>query len=273
MSKQKRERVNRDFSYQDIVDRLAEGDDISFERIGDTIIMKRDEEPIKRVVEEPKIYEEPTPGFDDADERLSLVKREIEKKKPRKVATKDYEELEEAFLRLERRLDSLDKELRGLRIELGYLRGVMHDKLKDIVSEETAEKVEYPKVEEVAVGGESKQLQLVQDDIPEMKFEGEKGGGSGLGFITSTISNIYNSFFLGANEDEKDPYKDFQKKLFLLVRTQPRSLDEIAENTNENNASCLIWLTRMVDEGLLEETVGRGAEGKKVYRIVWEKIR
>jgi len=149
----------------------------------------------------------------------------------------------------------------------------MHDKLKDIVSEETAEKVEYPKVEEVAVGGESKQLQLVQDDIPEMKFEGEKGGGSGLGFITSTISNIYNSFFLGANEDEKDPYKDFQKKLFLLVRTQPRSLDEIAENTNENNASCLIWLTRMVDEGLLEETVGRGAEGKKVYRIVWEKIR
>ena len=273
MAKQKRERVNRDFSYQDIVDRLAEGDDISFERIGDTIIMKRDEGPIRRVVEEPSIYEEPTSRIDDTEERLRLVKREIEKRKPRKVSTKDYEELEEAFLRLEKRLDSLDKELRGLRVEMGYLRGVMLDKLKEIVGEEAAEKAEHPKVEEVAVGGEGKQLQLVQDDIPEMKFEGGKERGAGLGLITSTISNIYNSFFLGANEEEKDPYKDFQKKLFLLVRTQPRSLDEIAENTDENKANCLIWLTRMVDEGLLEETVGRGIGDKKVYRIVWEKIR
>jgi hypothetical protein len=104
-----------------------------------------------------------------------------------------------------------------------------------------------------------------------MKFEEKKNGGR-LGFLTSTLSNIYNSFFLGASE-ERDLYKEFQKKLFFLVRTQPRSLDDIAEGTEESRADCLIWLTRMVDEGLLEETRDRASEGKRVYRIVWEKVR
>ncbi|MCX6776724.1 MAG: hypothetical protein NTY73_01985 [Candidatus Micrarchaeota archaeon] len=270
MVRQKKERVNRDLSYQDIVDRLAEGDDVSFERIGDTIIMRRDEAPVRKVMEEPKIYEEPKES-DDTEERLSLVKREIEKKKPRRVSREDYADLEEAFVRLERRLDSLDKELRGLRVELGYLRGVMLDRLREMASEEpAAERIEQLQVEEVAVGRENKQLQLVQEDIPEVTFDEERGG-SRLGFITSTLSNIYNSFFLGADEKEKDSYKEFQKKLFLLVRTQPRSLDEIAYNTEENKANCLIWLTRMVDEGLLEEAV-KDTGGKKVYRIVWEKV-
>ncbi|MCX6775396.1 MAG: hypothetical protein NT130_00910 [Candidatus Micrarchaeota archaeon] len=269
MVRQKKERVNRDLSYQDIVDRLAEGDDVSFERIGDTIIMRRDEAPVRKAMEEPKVYEEPRQESDDTEERLGLVKREIEKRKPRRVSRKDYADLEEAFVRLERRLDSLDKELRGLRVELGYLRGVMLGKLREMASEEpAAERIEQLQVEEVVVGGENKQLQLVQEDIPEVTFD-EESGGSRLGFITSTLSNIYNSFFLSA--DEKDSYKEFQKKLFLLVRTQPRSLDEIADNTEENKANCLIWLTRMVDEGLLEEAV-KDAGGKKVYRIVWEKV-
>jgi len=271
MVRQKKERVNRDLSYQDIVDRLAEGDDVSFERIGDTIIMRRDEAPVRKAMEEPKVYEEPRQESDDTEERLDLVKREIEKRKPRRVSRKDYEDLEEAFVRLERRLDSLDKELRGLRVELGYLRGVTLGKLREIATEEpAAERIEQLRVEEVVVGGENKQLQFVHEEVPEVTFDEERGG-SRLGFITSTLSNIYNSFFLGAGEKEKDSYKEFQKKLFLLVRTQPRSLDEIADNTEENKANCFIWLTRMVDEGLLEEAV-KDAGGKKVYRIVWEKV-
>jgi len=275
MAKQKRERVNRDFRYQDIAERLDEDDDVSFERIGDTIIMRRDE-PERGLPEESKVYEEPKrlgraeADLEDAEDKLILVKREIEKKRPRQISKKDYEELDEAFSKLERRLDSLEREFRSLRVELGYLKGVMLEKLRGAGSEEPLEeKAEYPKIEEVVVG--KGEMQLVQEDIPEMTFEESRGGGTTLGFLTSTLSNIYNSLFLGAGET-RDEYKEFQKKLFLLVRTQPRSLDEIAYGTEESKANCLIWLTRMVDEGLLEETFGMGSEGKKTYRIVWEKV-
>lgn len=214
--------------------------------------------------------EEVKANLEDAEEKLFLVKKEIERKRIRRISSKDTQELEVAFSRLEKRLDSVEREFRSLRVELSYLRGVTLEKLQLATSEEPAmEKAEYPKVEEVAVNEGGGQVQLVQEDIPEMKFE-EKKNGSRLGFLTSTISNIYNSFFLGVSE-ERDVYKEFQKKLFLLVRTQPRSLDDIAYGTGESRANCLIWLTRMVDEGLLEET-NQGTEGKHVYRIVWEKI-
>lgn len=183
MAKQKREKVNRDFSYQDIIDRLGEDEDVSFERVGDTIIIRREEPSARRVREgaaEPERYVEEKPHFEraaglsGAEEKLFLVKKEIEKRKFRGVSRKDYEELNEAFSRLERRLESLDKELRSLRVELGYLRGVMLDKLRETREEPVMEKVEQPKVEAVAVGKEEKQLQLIQDDIPEMKFGGRK---------------------------------------------------------------------------------------------------
>jgi hypothetical protein len=275
MAKQKKEKVNRDFSYQDVIDRLGEDEDVSFERVGDTIIMRREEPQAREIPEE---YREHEPefgreerGLEETERKLVLVKREIEKKKAGRISRKDYGELDAAFLRLEKRIDSLDRELRGLRVELGYLRGVMLDKLKGAGTEELIMEKE-PKIEEVTVGKDEKQLQLVQEDIPEMKFEEREEKGGRLGFLTSTISNIYNSFFLGAKEGEYDVYKEFQKKLFLLVRTQPRSLDEIAERTSESRASCLIWLTRMVDEGLLEEAVSGEKERRKTYRIVWEKI-
>jgi hypothetical protein len=82
--------------------------------------------------------------------------------------------------------------------------------------------------------------------------------------------NIYNSLVLGGGE-ERDSYREFQKKLFLLVRTQPKSLDDIAYGSGESKANCLLWLTRMVDEGLLEE-INVEDGGKRIYRIVWEKI-
>jgi hypothetical protein len=275
MARQKKEKVDRDFSYQDILDRLGENEDVSFERIGDTIIMKREEPEEKKVQEEFTAVTEYEPGpmaedvrsdLEDAEKKLFLVKKEIEKKRIRHISGKDREELELAFSRIESRIDSLEREFRSLRMELGYLRGITVEKLQ-LASGEELEKAEYPKVGEVAVseGGRV----LVQEEIPEVKFE-EKNG-SKLGFLTSTISNIYNSFFLGAG-DGKDSYTEFQKKLFLLVRTQPRSLDDIAFGTGESRANCLIWLTRMVDEGLLEETKEQGPEGRRVYRIVWEKI-
>lgn len=278
MARQKKEKLNKDFSYQDIIDRLGENEDVSFERIGDTIIMKR-EEPEEREVQEEVSeateYESgPLPenvktNLEDAENKLFLVKKEIEKKRPRHISGKDAQELELAFSRLESRLDSLEREFRSLRVELSYLRGVAMEKLQLATAENAEEKAEYPKMEEVAVSEGGDQVQMREDDIPEMKFE-EKKNGSRLGFFTSTISNIYNSFFLGTGE-ERDEYKEFQKKLFLLVRTQPRSLDDIAYGTGESTANCLIWLTRMVDEGLLEETK-QGFEGKRVYRIVWEKV-
>ena len=282
MAKQKKERVDRDFSYQDIVEKLGEDDDVSFERIGDTIIMKREEKPEKIATQGERIeYYEEAMDFDkgreeldEAERKLALVKREIEKRKVGRMSRKDYEELDAAFLRLEGRLDSLDKELRGLRVELGYLRGVVLDKIKEApaaapVPQSTAQ----PVLKEVAVGKEEKQLQLVDDNVPEMKFDEKKREGGSLSFLTTTLSNIYNSFFLGAGGgEERDDYKEFQKKLFLLVRTQPRSLDEIAYGTEESKANCLIWLTRMVDEGLLAENE-KGIDRKRVYRIVWEKIR
>lgn len=52
MARQKKEKVNRDFSYQDIIDRLGENEDVSFERIGDTIIMRREEPEGRKVQEE-----------------------------------------------------------------------------------------------------------------------------------------------------------------------------------------------------------------------------
>ncbi|QLJ52927.1 MAG: hypothetical protein Sv326_0752 [Candidatus Fermentimicrarchaeum limneticum] len=283
MAKQKKERMNRDFSYQDIVERLGEDDDVSFERIGDTIIMKREEKPEKRIpaqgerteyYEEGMDFDKGREELDEAERKLALVKREIEKRKVGRMSRKDYEELDATFLRLESRLDSLDKEVRGLRVELGYLKGVVLDKIKETsaaapVPQSTAQQV----VEEVAVGKEEKQLQLVDDNVPEMRFDERKREGGSLSFLTTTLSNIYNSFFLGAGGgEEKDDYKEFQKKLFLLVRTQPRSLDEIAYGTEESKANCLIWLTRMVDEGLLAENE-KGIDRKKVYGIVWEKIR
>jgi len=282
MAKQKKERVDRDFSYQDIVERLGEDDDVSFERIGDTIIMKREEKPEKiatqgertEYYEEAMDFDKGREELDEAERKLALVKREIEKRKVGRMSRKDYEELDAAFLRLEGRLDSLDKELRGLRVELGYLRGVVLDKIKEApaaapVPQSTAQ----PVLKEVAVGKEEKQLQLVDDNVPEMKFDEKKREGGSLSFLTTTLSNIYNSFFLGAGGgEERDDYKEFQKKLFLLVRTQPRSLDEIAYGTEESKANCLIWLTRMVDEGLLAENE-KGIDRKRVYRIVWEKIR
>jgi DNA-binding PadR family transcriptional regulator len=280
MARQKKEKVDRDFSYQDIIDRLGENEDVSFERIGDTIIMKREEPEeikIQEEVSQATEYETgPVPGnveanLEDAEKKLFLVKKEIEKKRIRRISRKDSEELEVAFSRVEERLDSLEREFRSLRVEFGYLRGVTLEKLRLASSEEpTAEKAEYPKMAEVAANKDGSQVQLLRDDIPEMKFEEKKNGGR-LGFLTSTLSNIYNSFFLGAGE-ERDVYKEFQKKLFFLVRTQPRSLDDIAEGTGESRADCLIWLTRMVDEGLLAEMKEQGAEGKRVYRIVWEKI-
>lgn len=275
MTRQKKENINKDLSYEDIISKLGENEDVSFERIGDTIIMRR-EEP-----EEPKVQPEisdaveyesgPEPEkvkaeLEDAEKKLFLVKKEIEKKRPKRLSGKDAQELDSAFSRLEDRLNSVERELRGLRVELSYLRGITLEKL---TASEREEKEEYPKVEEVAVSEGGSQVHMMEDDIPEMKFE-EKKNGSRLGFLTSTISNIYNSFFLGAN-DERDAYKEFQKKLFLLVRTQPRSLDEIAYGTGDSRANCLIWLTRMVDEGLLEETKN-GVEGKRIYRIVWEKV-
>ncbi|MEM3555245.1 MAG: hypothetical protein QXF56_00790 [Candidatus Micrarchaeia archaeon] len=261
MARQKREKVDRNLTYEEIVERLGEDEDVSFERIGDTIILRR-KEPEEVPEPQPELPVEFKKELDEAERKLLLVKREIEKRKVGKIVKKDYQELDAAFARMEERLIALEKELRGLRVELGYLRGVVYDKMK-------AEKVEEPKVKEVAVG-EEKQLQLVQDDIPEIKFEETKIGG--LGLLASTLSNIYNSLFLGAQE-ERDVYKEFQKKLFLLVRSQPRSLDEIAEGTGENKANCLIWLTRMVDEGLLEEVKGAEGYGKRIYRIVWEKVQ
>ncbi|NYZ76212.1 hypothetical protein H0N98_03095, partial [Candidatus Micrarchaeota archaeon] len=276
MTKQKKEKVDRDFSYQDIIDRLGENEDVSFERIGDTIIMRREEPEEKKTQEEFTNVTEYEPGpmaeevkadWEDAEKKLFLVKKEIEKKRISRISGKDTKELELAFSRIDSRIDSLEREFRSLRMELGYLRGVTLEKLQLAASEEPAEKEEYPKVEEVAVS-EGGQVQMMQEEIPEMKFEEKKEGGK-LGFLASTITNIYNSFFLGVGE-EKDGYTEFQKKLFLLVRTQPRSLYDIAFGTGESRANCLIWLTRMVDEGLLEETDEQGAEGRRVYRIVWE---
>lgn len=154
MAKQKREKVNRDLSYQDIVSRLGEDDDVSFERVGDTIIMRKGEPEEKEAPEETRLgYEEQGPEL-EAEDKLVLVKREIEKKKVRGVSKKDYTELNEAFERLERRLVTLERELRGLRVEMGYLRGVMLEKLKAVESEEPlVERAEEQKVEEVAVGG------------------------------------------------------------------------------------------------------------------------
>ncbi len=278
MARQKKEKVDGSFSYQDILDRLGENEDVSFERIGDTIIMRREEPEEKRVQEEFTNVTEYEPGpmaeevkadLEDAEKKLFLVKREIEKKKFRRISGKDTQELEIAFSRLERRLDSLEREFRSLRVELSYLRGVTMEKLQLATSEEPAEKAVYPKVEEVAVS-EGGQVQIVQEEIPGVKFEEKKDEGK-LSFLTSTLANIYNSFFLGASE-ERDVYKEFQKKLFLLVRTQPRSLDEISYGSGESKADCLIWLTRMVDEGLLQEMKEQGPAGKRVYRIVWEKI-
>ncbi|NYZ78938.1 hypothetical protein H0N99_02215 [Candidatus Micrarchaeota archaeon] len=277
MARQKKEKVDRDFSYQDIIDRLGENEDVSFERIGDTIIMKREEPEEIRIQEEVSQATEyetgPVPenvraNLEDAEKKLFLVKKEIEKKRVRHISGKDAKELDEAFSRLERRLDSVDREFRSLRMEFGYLKGITLEKLQLAGEEPVAEK-EYPKVQQVAVSESGRQVQLAHEEIPEIKFE-ERKNGSRLGFLTSTISNIYNSFFLGAG-DERDAYREFQKKLFLLVRTQPRSLDDISYGTGESKADCFIWLTRMVDEGLLEETQ-QGAEGRRVYRIVWEKI-
>jgi hypothetical protein len=280
MTRQKKEKVDKDFSYQDIIDRLGENEDVSFERIGDTIIMRREEPEEAKVQEEltqTNDYEsapatqEQIPSaveadLEDAEKKLFLVKKEIERKRVRRISSKDTQELEVAFSRLEKRLDSLEREFRSLRVELGYLRGVTLEKLQLAASEEPVPE----KIEEVAVNKGGSQVQMVHDDVPVIKFEERKNEGK-LSFLTSTISNIYNSFFLGAS-DEKDGYKEFQKKLFLLVRTQPRSLDDIAYGTSESRADCLIWLTRMVDEGLLEETSEQGTGGKRVYRIVWEKI-
>lgn len=277
MARQKKEKVDKDLSYQDIIDRLGENEDVSFERIGDTIIMKREEPEEIKVQEEFTNVTEYEPGpmaeevkadLEDAEKKLFLVKKEIEKKKVRHISGKDTQELNEAFSRLERRLDSVEREFRSLRVELSYLKGITLEKLQLTGEEPVAEK-EYPKVQQVAVSEADGQVQLAHEEIPEINFE-EKKNGSRLDFLTSTISNVYNSFFLGASE-ERDAYREFQKKLFLLVRTQPRSLDDIAYGTGESKANCLIWLTRMVDEGLLEET-RQGAEGRRVYRIVWEKI-
>jgi hypothetical protein len=278
MARQKKEKVNSDFSYQDILDRLGENEDVSFERIGDTIIMKREEPEERKVQEEVTDAIEYEPGpmaeevradLEDAEKKLFLVKKEIEKKRIRHISGKDTKEFELAFSRLETRLDSLEREFRSLRVEFSYLKGITLEKLQLAVGEEP-QKAEYQKVEEVAVREGGGEMQVMQEDIPEMKFEEKKNGGK-LEFLTSTLSNIYNSFFLGAGE-ERDSYKEFQKKLFLLVRTQPRSLDDIAFGTGESRANCLIWLTRMVDEGLLEETKEQGPDGRRVYRIVWEKI-
>jgi hypothetical protein len=274
MARQKKEKVDKDLSYQDIIDRLGENEDVSFERIGDTIIMRREEpedravqDEVSQVIEyEPgPVAEEVKADLENAEKKLFLVKKEIERKKIRRISSKDTHELEVAFSRLEERLDSLEREFRSLRVELSYLRGVTLEKLQLATSEELIPE----KVEEVAVNKDCGQMQLVHEGIPERKFEERKNDGR-LSFLTSTISNIYNSFFLGASE-EKDGYREFQKKLFLLVRTQPKSLDDIAYGTGESKAECLIWLTRMVDEGLLEETQ-QGTEGKRVYRIVWEKV-
>jgi|GEM_PF-4341219 hypothetical protein len=261
MAKQKKEKVDRNLTYEEIVKRLGEDEDVSFERIGDTIILRRREEPPQPPSEVPEL--EFSKELDEAERKLLLVKKEIERRKVGRIVRKDYEELDAAFARMEEKLNALEKELRGLRVELGYLRGVVYDKMKP-------EKVEEPEVKEVAVGKE-KQIQLVQDDIPEIKFEETRIGG--LGLLASTLSNIYNSLFLGSEKEERDVYREFQKKLFLLVRSQPRSLDEIAEGTGENKANCLIWLTRMVDEGLLEEVKVSDNYRKRVYRIVWEKIQ
>jgi hypothetical protein len=277
MTRQKKEKVDKDFSYQDIIDRLGENEDVSFERIGDTIIMKREEPEEVNVQEEVSQVNEyeasPVPesaktNLEDAEKKLFLVKKEIEKKRARHISGKDAKELDDAFSRLETRLDSVEREFRSLRVELGYLRGITLEKLQ-LASEEPVAGKEYPEVQQVAVSESGEQVQLAPEEIPEVKFE-EKKSESRLGFLASTLSNIYGSFFLG-NGENKDAYRDFQKKLFLLVRTQPRSLDDISYGTGESKANCLIWLTRMVDEGLLEETP-QGADGRHVYRIVWEKI-
>lgn len=264
MGRQKKEKVDRNFTYWDIVERLGEDEDVSFERVGDTIIMRRREpQPAPEIQPEPPKFELEEGKLEEAERKLLLVKREIEK---RKVVRKGYEELDAAFSKLEERLDSLEKELRNLRVELGYLRETVHDKLKEV---KVVERIEEPKVREVVATNE-KQLQLVED-VPEIKFERRESGR--LEMLRSTLSNIYASLFLPPPAETRDVYREFQKKLFLLVRTQPRTLEEIAERTGQDGANCLIWLTRMVDEGLLEEVKGPENSGKRVYRIVWEKVR
>jgi DNA-binding Lrp family transcriptional regulator len=65
-----------------------------------------------------------------------------------------------------------------------------------------------------------------------------------------------------------DVYKEFQRKLFYLVRTSPRSLDEIAERTGKSRVDCMRWLRRMVDDGLLREMRSETRPKKIIYKIV-----
>ena len=145
------------------------------------------------------------------------------------------------------------------------------------------ETIQYPKTYEL--GGEETLPIKREEEFVSLEEKKEKSVSEvnekpalklKFDFITAPLVTLYN--ILSMNQFKKsekayerkggDVYREFQRKLFYLVKTSPRSLDEISERTGESRIDCMRWLRRMVDDGLVREIKSETRPRKIIYKIV-----
>lgn len=275
-------KLDKSMRYADILNKIDADSEVSFERVGDAVLVKREgaakgrEEASTRKV----------PSYEPDISGYLLQKTVVDDKhegdgKEVRITFEEIQELINAFSKLDERLASLEDELKDFREELGHLKNTSLEKFNRKSYEHLGvETIQYPKTYEL--GGEETFPVRREDGFgPEKrmevpKFKEKPPQGSRLDFITSPLITLYNLLSMSHPRKsdkvhERDAYKEFQRKLFYLVRTSPRSLDEIAENTGEGMIDCMRWLRRMVDDGLLMELRSETRPNKRIYRIVLDR--
>jgi len=276
--------------YADILNKIEADSEVSFERVGDTILIRKGkaQKPRAGGVEkgirtyEPYVEREATASMREG-------KKYEDDGKTIKISFEEVQELLDAFSKLDERLASLEGELKNFRSELSHLRNTSLEKFyKKSYEQLGIETIQYPRAYDL-VGEETLSIDRENELVKKLESTSEKvdlrmkekpSFISKFGFITAPLITLYNflstipfrkSEKVSEKEWKVDVYKEFQRKLFYLVRTGPRSLDEIAEKTGEDKINCMRWLRRMVDDGLLEELRSETKPRRIIYRIVWDK--
>jgi hypothetical protein len=278
MKRAKTIKLDKSMRYADILNKIEADSEVSFERVGDTVLVKR-ETPTKSRGEVGS-KEVPSYGL-DISEYLSQ-KTAIDESNGReiKISFEEIQELINAFSKLDERLASLENELKDFRGDLSNLKNTSLEKFNKKSYEHLGiETIQYPKTyelgseetlpirreEEFRLGGRKEVPEVKEKPSSRLRFD----------FITGPLIAVYNLLSMPqSRKSEKvyertgDVYKEFQRKLFYLVRTSPRSLDEIAERTGKSRVDCMRWLRRMVDDGLLREMRSETRPKKIIYKIV-----